>query len=590
MKTFFIYIFSFGFSFLLLANNNDILILEKIYKTDPTKAIIFADSLLLTNKNKDSKYIEDVKYFQAFAYEYNNNHQKSLDILEEISLKMDKNSERYVRTLLSSSNSNEYYKNHSKALSQAIEALDVAVENNYFSLIASANSAISFIYYSNNDYLKSLEYLQNSVKLFKEQNDSILLSSVYNNIAIVYKNIGQFEDALDYNNKSLKISKLLNDKDGIGKSFSNIGRIYADFGHTNLALEFYKKAITNNISANIKNSIPYRNSGDIYMNIGQYVKAQEYYYKSLDIEKDNKNISIIKTIYEGLLKTSLMLNDFKKALDFKAKIDSLAQLNLKKLNDEKILMLENQHKLYQNKKKLKQLEEINTKNKVIFGVVFILILTLVLFWIQYTRNNKLKLSQEKILLEQKVLRSQMNPHFIFNVLSAIQNSLLDNDPIKSASYLSKFAKLIRQNFDFINQKNILLSEEIDALKNYIDTQKLRFNDKFDYEINIFADIDINNTEIPPLLIQPFVENAIEHGFKNIKEKGSIIINIYKEEDKVCYEIKDNGKGFINLKNDNKIHSIDIFKKRLKLLNNNDEKSIVIKSTEKGTRIKFCLKQ
>jgi len=183
----------------------------------------------------------------------------------------------------------------------------------------------------------------------------------------------------------------------------------------------------------------------------------------------------------------------------------------------------------------------------------------------------------------------MNPHFIFNALSAIQNSLMDNEPIKSAGYLSRFAKLIRQNFDFINQKSILLKDEIDALQNYMDTQKLRYQDKFDYEINVFADVDINQVEIPPLLIQPFIENSIEHGFKNKKDKGKITINISKKDMNICYEIIDNGKGYKTLKKDGKIHSIDIVKKRLKLIGNNDEKSIKMETSDKGTNIKFCLK-
>ena len=213
----------------------------------------------------------------------------------------------------------------------------------------------------------------------------------------------------------------------------------------------------------------------------------------------------------------------------------------------------------------------------------------ILLSIQFYKNKTLKDEKEKLKLEQKVLRSQMNPHFIFNALSAIQNSLLDNEPLKSAGYLSRFAKLIRQNFDFINEKTILLADEIDALRNYMETQQLRYKDKFNYEINIHADIDINKVEIPPLLLQPFVENAIEHGFKNKTDKGLIQITFSKKEDAICYKIVDNGKGFdVNHKTE-KIHAIDIFKKRLKLRENDEIKTFKISSSDKGTIIKFCLK-
>ena len=109
--------------------------------------------------------------------------------------------------------------------------------------------------------------------------------------------------------------------------------------------------------------------------------------------------------------------------------------------------------------------------------------------IQKNKNGKLKLKQDKLILEQKVLQSQMNPHFIFNALTSIQKTIFDNDPVKSASYISKFATLIRQNFEFVDKKEIFLSEDLDALKNYIETQQLRFDDKFNYSITIDETID-----------------------------------------------------------------------------------------------------
>jgi sensor histidine kinase YesM len=123
----------------------------------------------------------------------------------------------------------------------------------------------------------------------------------------------------------------------------------------------------------------------------------------------------------------------------------------------------------------------------------------------------------------------------------------------------------------------------------METQQLRYDNKFDYEINIHADIDINEVEIPPLLLQPFVENAIEHGFKNLNKKGLLKITFSRGEGTICYEIVDNGKGFDLAYKDGKIHAIDIFKKRLKLLGNNDEKFFEIDSSREGTIIKFCLK-
>lgn len=117
-------------------------------------------------------------------------------------------------------------------------------------------------------------------------------------------------------------------------------------------------------------------------------------------------------------------------------------------------------------------------------------------------------------MEQKLLRAQMNPHFIFNALAAIQNITLEGDPLKSSQHIAKFAKLIRQNFDYVRKDKISLDKEISMITNYIETQRLRFNNVFNYQIDISGVDDSTKVFIPPMLLQPFVENAIEYGVKD----------------------------------------------------------------------------
>ena len=293
---------------------------------------------------------------------------------------------------------------------------------------------------------------------------------------------------------------------------------------------------------------------------------------------------------KGLVNVCESNNDYKNAIGYQRKFDSVNQYINKNKADENIRMLENQNKLKESKQLIENKNREVKNTRLIIITLIILFLFITLYSIQRLKAIKLKNEKNKILLEQKVLRSQMNPHFIFNALSAIQNSLLDNEPIKSASYLSKFAKLIRQNFDFIDKKSIFLHEEIDALKNYISTQKLRFNDKFNCDFNIADNIDVNVVKIPPLLLQPFVENSIEHGFKNKHDKGKISINISAKPHYICYEIIDNGNGFNTAIKDKKLHSFNVFIKRLQLLGREDEKTVKVNSSDKGTSIKFCLKQ
>lgn len=571
-------------------NNTALDSLKKIVSKAPSKAIKMGDSII---KLKNISTIEKNKiiFYQALAYQNNKNYKEAISYLNKINTNLNsiKDKKFYINVLLSLSNSNVYLNNFTTATTQALEALKIAKENKFNDLIASSNSALSFLYYKTGNYLEALEYLSNSASIFIKESKDTELSGVYNNMAILYKKIGEFNTAIDYNKKSLSISIKNDDFLGIGKSYSNIGRIYTFVGEYKIAIGYYKKAIENNKKNNIINSIPYTNIAEVYGEMNNLKKAEYYYQKALKIVLENQTNTEIKNIYNDLLKIAITNKDYKKAYNYQQKLLKVEQKIKKHSNEEKLKMIENQHLLTQKKQELLAVKE-KTKNQLIlFSTLTILFLFLGVLFIQKQKNSKLKNEKEKMVLEQRVLRSQMNPHFIFNSLAAIQNSLLDNKPIESATYLSRFAKLIRQNFDFINKKHILLYEEIDSLKNYLDTQKMRFQNKFDYEINIFADVDMQTVNIPPLLLQPFVENAIEHGFKNKKDKGKIIINISKNQNNYCYEIIDNGKGISEIKKENKMHAIDIFKKRLLIRNKKEEKFFKIISSEKGTTVKFCLK-
>lgn len=579
------------FNFINLFGQNKGLIdsIKNKLNSDFFQTIAFGDSIIQNvSLSKSDEAI--VKYYQALAFQTNNNHKEALKNFNIVLPELKKLSEKdhFISAILGQSNSNVYLKKYNLATTQALKARQFAEENNLTDLVASSNTALSFIYYSTGDYLEALNYLGGSEKIFIKEKKSRELSAIYNNMAILYKTMGNFNEAVVFNKKSLQIS--IDEKHylGIGKSYNNIGRLFTSRVKYDEALVYFQKAVTVYNANHISNSNPFTNIGEVLFIQKKYALSEKYFNKALAIELVNKNENKLKNIYNELLKIAIKTESYKKAFDFQQKIEKINKIITKQDNEEQIEMIENQHLLVQKKHELAIAKKQSKNQSILFVVVTILFLFFGLFIFQRNKNTKLKSEKEKLILEQRVLRSQMNPHFIFNALSAIQNSLLDNEPIKSASYLSRFAKLIRQNFDFINEKKILLSDEIDALKNYLDTQQMRFQNKFNYEINIFANIDINIISVPPLLLQPFVENSIEHGFKNKKEKGEITINIFKKNEHICFEIIDNGNGIKKTTKTNKVHAIDIFKQRLKLLENNDEKTFVMKSENNKTKISFCL--
>lgn len=184
------------------------------------------------------------------------------------------------------------------------------------------------------------------------------------------------------------------------------------------------------------------------------------------------------------------------------------------------------------------------KNIWILTSLLIVLLIVLITWFLYRnfRQKSLINEQKKNLLKQKLLVSQMNPHFIFNSLNAIQNYIFKQDSLKAGSYLSQFSELIRMILDFSRKDYIAIESELKLLHTYLDLQKLRFENKFDYSISVDPSIEPEFIFIPPMLAQPFIENAIEHGLFHKQEKGRLDIRLFYEESKLMYEIEDDGIG------------------------------------------------
>jgi ligand-binding sensor domain-containing protein/two-component sensor histidine kinase len=164
---------------------------------------------------------------------------------------------------------------------------------------------------------------------------------------------------------------------------------------------------------------------------------------------------------------------------------------------------------------------------------------------QARKEEQLKASFQQQIAESemKALRAQMNPHFIFNSLNSIQKYILKNEHFEASQYLTKFSRLIRLILDHSNQNNILLSSELDLLKLYVEMESLRFDDKFDYHFQVDPQLNTETCEIPSMLIQPYVENAIWHGLLHKAEKGTLkLYFLKKEENWLEVTIEDDGIG------------------------------------------------
>lgn len=181
----------------------------------------------------------------------------------------------------------------------------------------------------------------------------------------------------------------------------------------------------------------------------------------------------------------------------------------------------------------------------VLTLVITIVLMLAYFRIKQIENReeeKTRLNKKMADLELGALRAQMNPHFIFNTLSSIQQYILSNNTEQANFYLSKFAKLMRSIVQNSQKPFISIKEEVETLKLYCELERLRASDKFEFEILVDEKLDLLNDQIPPMLIQPYVENAIRHGVSPLEKDGMISIHIKKQDEHIVCSVLDNGVG------------------------------------------------
>ena len=217
----------------------------------------------------------------------------------------------------------------------------------------------------------------------------------------------------------------------------------------------------------------------------------------------------------------------------------------------------------------------------VLGISLLLILILVSVYIIKIRNNKKKIEWQRLKMQS--LSTQLNPHFVFNSLNSIQGLVNNNELEKTNIYLSDFAKLMRNIVDFGQKETITLGQDINALKNYISLENLRF--PFLFEMIVDEKLDVDNLDVIPLLAQPILENAVKHGVSKQKENGKIRMKISKNEDNLVYEIEDNGNGFDD-QQDFKGIGIKLTKEKINLFNqssNSVKINLSFVKIEQGTK-------
>jgi tetratricopeptide (TPR) repeat protein len=492
-----------------------------------------------------------------------------------------------------------------EALNYANEQLKLARELGYKKNEGSALASIGRFYFQEGNYNKALFYFMECLKIAEQLGNKYKIAACYANIASVLGTNKEYEKALFYYEKNLEYLKAIKYKPGIAQGYSNIGLIYKELQNHKKALDYYLKSIDlcREIKENYLLQNNYENIGALYeeqdkpdlaiiyfdealklsysiedyfcisssyLNLGRIYNQLKSYQRSIILLDSSVKYSLLSNNKETEFNASLLLaNSYSGLNNIQAESKYLKKAFVLKdslFNAEKSKQISELTIRYETEKKEAEIRSLNAQNQMqslkleqrnylLSGLAILFIFFILLAFLLF-RQNKLRSEQKSMQLEQKLLRSQMNPHFIFNALIAIESFIYKNQPKEAGRYLSGFARLMRLILENSREEFVPLEKEISTLEYYLNLQKLRFDSTFDYSIKVDESIDPSTIAIPPMLAQPFIENSIEHGLKGNTAKGKINIAFSLENNQLVFTVEDNGVGFeqsVQLKEQNILH-------------------------------------
>ena len=439
---------------------------------------------------------------------------------------------------------------HKRALEIA-EASNKNTETNLRSTAVARNS-IGNIYLTLQQYELAKEEFIGSIAIEEKLNNKLGLAINYQNIGGILESQRKLSEALIYYKKSLEYNEEINSDLGRVICLNSIGQIYLEQGKTNKAIDILKPTLTMSVALGDAYYITMakKNYGWALINQGENDNARILLNEAL-AEAQKRNIQLfIAESYKQLASLSEKTGDFKNALRYTNLFHENEGEYLNERNQQYMAQLIMKYDTDKKKNQIEILEKENelvnlklTNNRRIFSIAAVcLALLATIMYILY-HQNRLKTEKEILDIEQRMMRSQMNPHFIFNSLNSIKLYIINNEKDKAVYYLNKFSKLIRIILATSRDKDISLKEELETMELYMNIENIRFSNKIDYQLNIELGIDSNQIRIPSMILQPFLENAIWHGLSSLAGDKKVQMNVRKKSDNaIVIEITDNGIG------------------------------------------------
>lgn len=503
--------------------------IQKIIDSDPN----LPDTLLIENIFRKGAYYDLTQNLDSAAHYYH----KTIDLVKAPNTRA-----RNLNYFYNTWNVDELRNKLSNAIDVAKKYIDISDENKNASELVYAYNFLERTYLDLGNYDQAWYYNAKSLKAAKKNNNLDMFVITGNSKAKMLYN---------YFNKKKEAFAYLDSLQVVKKTKIDTKRQYLrQYGTLNFAEKNYKEAIkyfdtvmvlTKQIERQKDYNLleGYNNLAETYIELKNYETA-EHYLDSVNTIIDENSFTEYVSFYNELrFRVNYRKGNSEESLlkEYKALIDRQNKFHEEKIN-EKLLS----SKRANEKEKIATAEKnaSELRNIKLIGLSALLGLLVIIVYLFY-RQRRFKFQKQDLQMQQRLLRSQMNPHFTFNILSVILHQIKENQE-KAVNYLLKFSRLLRLILENSLHDYVEIEDELESLHKYMELQLVRFPEKFSYNIQLENFEEDELLFIPPMLLQPFIENSIEHGFLGINYKGNIDVKLTLEDKFIACTIEDNGVG------------------------------------------------
>ena len=615
---------------LALAEQSDVDTMKGIFNFDIAKAYAYAytkpDSAIVYYKKVLPYFPDKMKSYHVYAvreimerYSELGNQDSSFVYLDTLRALIDTMPETSPKRVSISQNIATTYQWFGM-FNTAIRYFQIAINgerkngNNRGLGLALAN--LGELYSESDEPVKALETSKEALGYLADVNMPYIMTAI--NVASYLTDLGQYDSALHYLNIAEKRASQLNDANNL--LLIRLGRAGVFLGQKkyDVARPLLEQCIIDLTKSGDRWNLTktYISLASLETDEHNYREAIDDLLKGLQIARKDKQKALEVIILQNLAESSYQSEDYKSGIVYEREYvtlkDSVSNQKTKAILADLEVSFQSQKqealiKSLRSENDIKRLQLINDHQTFYFYLAGFLALLLISGSIVYQRSRRIQLKTEKMKaeLQTQVLRSQMNPHFIFNCLNSIENFIMLNDQIQASDYLNKFSKLMRNILESSRNEMLPVAKDMEALRLYVELEQLRFNNKFNYKDFTDPALVGGDYRVPSLLVQPFVENAIIHGLANSENEDLYLtVTASLANDCIKFIVQDNGVGRVQSSEFNRLNKpyhksigLKITEDRIHLYRRGDETDGSVSITDlydefhnpTGTKVEITIK-